>query len=539
MNQRPPSASSKPRFQQEIEAKSVLYFSGPPMSLDERKTKYSRFFMDINRDFCKKTAELTLTCDNSFDILSRNTDWVDAWINFTWNFVLKEEGQLIEFMKVAKEQQLSYLQGTLPQKEQRRQELQNYLFTEDGSAIPMNPTEHSYYLKNLADLTKEIDRFSLEQAVLKEVIPKIPKIKFKEIPLLSFVLIFARGGYGRRELSFSSDVDLAYCVNPKEASDLGLQVAQDLIKRMEELFQSISLDVASQYFELDEDLSRFNKDSMIHTVPSILEGRAILGQSSYLEILQQRLVAICPLEKLVRYLHKQIFTLESKYSNVFEIKRGYGGIRHLQYGLWMVLFVLRQANGSTLSLIKTVRQYRWITTQDEINLFNALEFYFDLRNFLGLFPYFQEQLQLIGASRLKHDSNDQTNFLNDRRSMAYLKLKNRFTTIDFMDRYRLFSIQTIATLTSKIVDSILDRIIADKLKKFVVLKNLKSGEIIQFAPISNKPFQEFARRSQDFGKNKKHFLIDNSDFEGFFLKLDNLFELFLYIGQRKSIKFLS
>ena len=91
--------------------------------------------------------------------------------------------------------------------------------------------------------------------------------------------------------------DLGYCLDPEGLNALERQTIRELIRRMQDLYQGLELDIASQYFELHEDLSRFSQTAALHTVPSILEGRAIFGEGSHLETLKQQILSVNTKEK--------------------------------------------------------------------------------------------------------------------------------------------------------------------------------------------------------------------------------------------------
>ncbi|MCP4753424.1 MAG: hypothetical protein GY866_21250 [Proteobacteria bacterium] len=501
------------------------------LSLMGRKEKYMEFFTEIYHRFRMEMAEKILVSENAVEIIRRHTAWIDAWVRFTWTFAYEEVDLLVEELLHSSDQKLSYLKSSLPQKQRRKEELEGFLDSEEGGSIRMEPAERSYHINTLNEISREIDQLRQELETLEEIVPLISKTGVEETALLNSLLIFARGGYGREELTFSSDIDLGYCLDPSKASRLEFQTSQEIVKRMEDLFQGIPLDVASQYFELGENLSRFGKTAMLHTIPSILEGRCIIGQSQNLNRLKTQLMEVCPREKMIRYLQRQLDELEPQSNETFYIKEGYGGIRHLQYALWMVLIVINHECGNSQFILDFLKEYEWISDQDRINLLQALELYFDLRNFIGLYDCYSNRLKQIGSESLIVRKNAQKDFLDDQSCMAFLKLKHRFTTVDFMDRFRLYSIRAVAALSRSIVDDILDRTITEKLPGFFLYKHLGTNQIIQFQTVDRKPLSAWKFQVYPEEKEKSKNFVGKENFSDFFLNLNNLLELFKYIGK--------
>ncbi len=500
-------------------------------SLSKRKSQYVDFFSRVYHQFRSKMAEEVLTSQDAGDIVCRHTAWMDAWIEFTWGFVLEEEPLLMRDVERLSARQLSYLKSALPEKKMRKAEIEEFLEVQADETVHMDPAERSYYQNSLRDLQREIAGLQRELDTLEEIVPQIPQMTSDKARMLDSFLIFARGGYGRKELTFSSDVDIGYCLDLSNVSKLDIQTVQESIKRMTDLFLGISLDTATQYFELGEDLSRFEKTSMLHTIPSILEGRAIMGQAHNLKELKEQLLKVCPQEKIIRYLQRQLNELEPQSDENFYIKHGFGGIRHLQYALWMVLIVVHHDNGSSKYLLGYLKDHNWISEQGEINLLQAMELYLDLRNFLGLYDCYSSRLKNIGFDGLIDRRGAEKDFLDDRFCLAYLKLKHRFTTVDFMDRFRLHSIKTVARSAKSIVGDILDRTTTERLPGFVLFKHLGTNQITKFLTIEKKPISVKAKKLASGKEKKQDHFVGKERFSDFFLNLDNLLALFRYIGK--------
>ena len=105
---------------------------------------------------------------------------------------------------------------------------------------------------------------------------------------LKNLVIFARGGYGRAELSFASDKDLGYCLDTKELSSCESEICKQFIIHIEHLLRIAGIETSHLYFELNEDLSRFKDQNSIYTIPSILESRVLIGSKNLAEALKRR-----------------------------------------------------------------------------------------------------------------------------------------------------------------------------------------------------------------------------------------------------------
>ncbi len=127
---------------------------------------------------------------------------------------------------------------------------------------------YKYYNSIKVELSNEIDQQNERLLKLEEQLPLIPESELKREFLLNNFVIFARGGYGRAELSFASDKDLGYCLDTQQLNAAEAEICRQFIIHIEHLLRKAGIVTAHQYFEIDEDLSRFKEPSTIHTIPT-------------------------------------------------------------------------------------------------------------------------------------------------------------------------------------------------------------------------------------------------------------------------------
>lgn len=491
-------------------------------SLVLRKKEYEDCFQQNYHAFREQIAIENLANLNSIEISSKLLQWVDNWMHFTWHFVLIERESLLTDLKENSEQEKKYYLKDLERKTAEVQSLHNLLF-EQEKPVPMEAAEHEYYKKSyhnskqqLKDLEEKLEDISID-------LPANLESWFQLEEIEKLLVIFARGGYGRGELSFLSDIDLGYCLDIKKTDRSQRVVLHEFIKRMEELFQTTGIDIASQYLELGENLSRFQKTGALHTFPALLEGRTLIGNSKILLKLKKESLDYLPEEKFIRYIKNQVNELKQTPNYEQYVKEGVGGLREFHFALWLVAAVTKSLEGNTESILDTAIQNSWILPNDYQALLDAREFYMDLRNFRGLFPEYHEKLREIGAEDLVHAGNTDTDLWEDHTFLAYLKLRDRFFSIDFMDRYRLQVKADIQRHSAQLMEGVLDRYVVEKVSDFYVIKNLLNLEITHIT--MNQPENEVPELVEIRGLQKKPI---HKEFD----QPERLLELMVYISQK-------
>ena len=110
---------------------------------------------------------------------------------------------------------------------------------------------------------------------------------------------------------------------------------RQLIVHIENLLRNSGVETAHQYFEIDEDLSRFDEVNTLHTIPSILESRVLLGSESLATNLKNRFFQVITFEPYVLNLVRSFSESKEPELNRMDLKMDYGGLRSLQIPLWI------------------------------------------------------------------------------------------------------------------------------------------------------------------------------------------------------------
>ena len=284
----------------------------------------------------KIIVEKSLNTDSSFTTLAQNTRLLDSIIHTAFEYAFKDlpilKVRIIEELK----KEYRFKKRTLPKNQQKLQLTQKQI--EKIESNPEDPEQRQllkYYNSIEADLTQETAELNERLKYLKEHMPLAEQAEFKRDFLLNHLVIFARGGYGRAELSFASDRDLGYCLDTQQLSSGEAEICRQFIIHIEHLLRIAGIETAHQYFELDEDLSRFKDPAAIHTIPAILESRVLLGSNNLANALKRRFFQILPYETFVLSQIRDYHDRAVPGLSQMNLKEDQGGLRSLQIPLWL------------------------------------------------------------------------------------------------------------------------------------------------------------------------------------------------------------
>lgn len=448
-------------------------FDQKPETLEKRERLYRDLFNEefqIIKQSCaskivdKQEAAL-VSCDYSA--------WMIAWLYLSWEMVF-EELELLQLLMVQESKEKNkYLNSTLPGKQKNYKEIVLLLEKLEQNPEMIDSSEKSYYEKNKSDLEEEIKVIKQEILDTELILKNIEKHPIDAINLIRNFIFFIRGSISRNELTFLSDIDFGYCVNNSSENFLDYKIIQELIKRFDALMQKLSIDSAGLYFELiGDDLTRFNDTKSIYTIPTILEGKPVIGNPLILSQLKEQFHEICLKPKLIKYLNNQYKNASTQIYELAEIKNGNGGIRHLQTALWSIMICYNLDQGSTRFLLNYLKKSNQITAQDVNHNQIAIQFYLELRNF-----------KFLSSDTLNNKLND--DILDHNTLENYLKLSNRFENIDQLNQQIIFCIQSVLSLSEAVRKQIQSMCYNEAIHRLVLIKNYSDNCIIEYQPIAS------------------------------------------------------
>ena len=450
------------------------------VSLAEREGAVHRGLGELYARRNKELARTNLEVGHSFEILFARSRLLDALHRFAFEVAVEDLPALIRLLVINGERELEASKAQLPGKaqslEKRRAERTRQL-----ESAGLSEQERAYYAQLEENLATEVRRHKEAIAGLEASLPVWNGYAVEREALERRIVMFARGGYGRAEMSFSSDVDTGWCVDTRQLAAGEVAIFQEIVMRAESLLKGAGVETAHQYFETEEDLSRFMVPETIHTAPAILESRAILGSASILAELKSRFMESLPYEE---FLKKKISEYQGQPRpslTEMDLKEDKGGLRSIQIPLW-IYGVTRGADSYlTADLIGRAREDGLLSLWEASRLLLALELLYDLRNFLGMAEqsYYDEEARAGNFNIPEFPPNR----LNDGLARLYLFRKHRFASLDAFDTYRLRLASDVERISAALLGKILDRTISHDLGDLRVLVHLGRREITTIEPL--------------------------------------------------------
>ena len=433
-----------------------------------------------------KIVESSLCTNNSFDTLSLNTRLLDSIIHAAFEYTLADLPILKEKIKEDLKKEHQYKKRSLPKKNKKLDLIQTQIKKlESNPGEPEQRQMLKYYKSIEAELIHEIENHIERLKELEKHLPLAQKSKIKRDFLLNHLVIFARGGYGRAELSFASDRDLGYCLDTQQLGPGGSEICRQLIIHIEHLLRIAGIETAHQYFELNEDLSRFKDPGTIHTIPAILESRVLVGSNNLANALKRRFFQTLPYETFVLSQIRDYHDRAVPGLSHMNLKEDQGGLRSLQIPLWLAAATFGVFPNQTVDMLALLIQKRIISPRQGFKLCQALEFLYDLRNFSATAKkfHFDDEARESGLS----EKDIQINIINDAAERLYLLKKQRFQNIDDFDRYRLQMVNHIQDLSQAILQRLLDRTIVRTFSNFQVVVHLGKRLIVEVHALEGLP----------------------------------------------------
>ncbi|HIE30123.1 TPA: HD domain-containing protein [Candidatus Poribacteria bacterium] len=231
----------------------------------------------------------------------------------------------------------------------------------------------------------EICRYNT--AIFDVVVKKIYEIAIAKVGIEPNIAIFASGGYGRRELCYLSDIDLCY------TSDVDLEEGydEDTLRFIRVFYNFIDAfrvlrDIVPRFSFIYRpycDAPEWNHQDLT----ALLDGRFLVGNRDLMDGLRETIKSEMACPRALHCVRGQasrrddisvIFQLlasrdehfkktgDTIYMNQPDIKSGRGGLRDIQFALW----------------IKGIKDFVPITTLYEEKMADALDFILKVRNLL-------------------------------------------------------------------------------------------------------------------------------------------------------------
>ena len=457
------------------------------LALEYLAAREQSFMQVVSEYFVENHQQLiteNLSSDNAFQVLARNTHLLDAILLVAADYVLEDLPAIKEILVEELKRECEYKLRVLPEKQEKHGIMQKEVAKYANPESTDEQNLGNYYRRVLDELSQEIEQFQKRLEEAQQLLPQAQNCTIDHQKVLEHLVVFARGGYGRAELSFASDRDLGYCLDTRRLEGGAVQLYQQIVVRIEQLLNRAGIETAHQYFEIDEDLSRFREPGSLHTIPSILESRVLLGSPELATELKRRFFQVLPYEPYVLSKIEEYHGRQEPSLNLMNLKEDHGGLRTLQIPLWIAAATFGEFPSQTADLLALLIQRRILTPRQGLKVCQALEFFYDLRNFSGAAQhYYDEEAQASGCV----DTDLKANIINDSLERLYLLKKQRFRTVDEFDRFRLQMVHNIQMLSRTILRKLLDRTIVRTFASFQAVVQLRKRRIVEVHALEGLP----------------------------------------------------
>ncbi|MDH4246506.1 MAG: hypothetical protein OEW39_01665, partial [Deltaproteobacteria bacterium] len=442
----------------------------------------------------KRRGELltrNLKSRDSLDILHAHSLLYDLLHRAACEAAMEELPLLMALRQHELERDLAYKRGQLPGKEEKLTLLTRQLNT--PLETQRDPEELTYYRNYAVDLEREVQEL---QVALKDRQLALAELETRpdvSAAVQTHLVVFARGGYGRGELGFGSDIDNGYCLDTRKVGVGVAAILREWVVRIETLLNESGVVTAHQYFEVDEDLSRFTAPETLHAIPSVLESRALFGAAPLLKELKHRFLEVLPFEGFVRKKSDEYQEQAMPSLTTMDLKEDLGGLRSVQVPLWLLGASRQSTDFSTSSLFRLGLAQGILSPVEALRLLTALAFLHELRNFSAGAEerYFDQEARESGfvVPRIH------PNCIDDAMARLYLFRKPVFDSLDRFDGYRLRLVDEVQTLSRLLMRRVLDRTLTHQLKGCQVAVHLGAKQIIAITALEGRSITELYQES--------------------------------------------
>ena len=427
-----------------------------------------------------------LKVTHSFQTLFAHSRLIDTFHRFAFVVASGELLLLARLREVETREDLSRKAERIPRKEIEVSQLKGEVSSspaEPGAEDAGAASQREYY-QGLARAIGE-SLISLKKAVvsLEGILEDLSQWDEQRLAPREALVLFARGGYGRAEMSLSSDLDIGYCLKTEHLRPGEIAVFQDMVLRVESLLDDCGMDTVHQYFELEEDLSRFTETEALHTFPAILEARPIIGNSGILAGLKARFKTLLPFEAVSRQKSEEYSRQTQTGLTSMNLKEDSGGLRSIQIPLWLLGITHNASSFMTMDLLQLARRQNLLSMWEVSHLLQGSEFLYELRNFTGAAEAHYYDREARESGFLVHSFAP--NQIDDQLTRLYLFRKQRFTSLDAFDSFRLRLVAEVRRITRRLMERVLNRTLTHDLDTLRVEVHLGEKRIISIQSLSH------------------------------------------------------
>ncbi|MCH8884749.1 MAG: 50S ribosome-binding GTPase, partial [SAR324 cluster bacterium] len=431
----------------------------------------------------------SLAAGHAYGILHGHTRLVDALHRFAFEFALED---LLPLLKMRCSEWATELTFTRTQLEQKVRQMAEFATQTAAADVEPGdtPSQRAYYRDIEAGLGQEHAALEARIAALEAKLSAGRTFRLDRRSVERRLAAFARGGYGRAELGFASDLDTGYCIDGRGLAPGESEPLRELILRMEALLRGAGLETVHQYFEIGEDLSRFARPEAQHTITSVLEGRVVVGSAALLRELQEQFRGLVGFERFAARKLEEFRSQHVPSLSAMDLKEDAGGLRSIQIPLWLAGLAHEAESYSMAGLLALAHREGLLTPGEAERLAQALELLHDLRNGIAVLPPAPNYAAPNVANRggeARNSGAAHSNLLDAAAKARYVEGKRRFATVDDLERYRLRLVDDVRRLSHKLAGKVLDRTVVRRSGSLDVTVHLKSGTITALTPRGGPP----------------------------------------------------
>jgi hypothetical protein len=138
-----------------------------------------------------------------------------------------------------------------------------------------------------------------------------------------------------------------------------------------------------------------------------------------------------------------------------DLKEDFGGLRSIQIPLWILGVLYEAPRFDTAALLEQARARGMLSLNEVAGLIQALEFLYELRNFVGAAERFYYDQEAKESHFFVEEFAPHR--INDALARLYLFRRHRFASVDAFDSYRLWLVEEVQSHAKALMTRALDR----------------------------------------------------------------------------------